>query len=446
VVVLAAGAGGAFDTAVLVLGALLVGGALLSGLAHRSFLSLAALFVVAGFVLGRGVLDVLHFDPASGFVADLAIVALVVILFRDGLEVEAEMLQTAWRLPFRKLVLAMPLTAVIVAVAARLFTDLGWTECFLLGALLSPTDPVLSSSVVTNPRVPRLVRHSLNLESGMNDGLALPGVLAFTAALVGTGADGKEFVWWRFVLQDVSVGVVTGLVVAFAASRLLPRGRRLEAGIPDHQKSLYALGVAFAAYGIAVGLPPEGNGLIAVFVCAIALGILRPDLRETFEHRADDIVEIAKLGVFVVFGSLLTLDGLFGDGWAAVAIVAVTLLVARPVAIWISLAGTRVNARLKGFMAWFGPKGVATMTFSLLVLSQPFGAAREVFDLAALCVFASILAHGLTDTPGVEWVASRAGTPAPARSERPRPPGDGAPAGTRSAAGAAGEGRPGGPA
>ena len=88
------------------------------------------------------------------------------ILFRDGLEVEAEMLQKAWRLPLRKLVVAMPLTCVIVAVATHWLTELGWTESFLVGALLSPTDPVLSSSVVTNPRVPRVVRHSLNLESG----------------------------------------------------------------------------------------------------------------------------------------------------------------------------------------------------------------------------------------------------------------------------------------
>ena len=315
--VLAATGTGGFDTVLLVFGALLMAGALLSGLVRRSFLSLTALFVLAGFLLGDGGFGVLELDPQSGFVADLAIVALIVILFRDGLEVEAEMLQKAWHLPFRKLVLAMPLTAAIVALAARALTDLGWTECFLLGALLAPTDPVLSSSVVTNPRVPRIVRHSLNLESGMNDGLALPAVLAFTAALVGAGPGGEEFVWWKFVLQDVTLGFAFGLVTGLLASVAMPRERRVDRGIPDHQKSLYALGAAFAAYGIAV-LPPEGNGLIAVFVCAIVLGIRRPDLRETFEHRADDIVEIVKLGVFVVFGSLLTLDGLFGDGWAAV--------------------------------------------------------------------------------------------------------------------------------
>jgi NhaP-type Na+/H+ or K+/H+ antiporter len=426
--------GDPFDVALLVFGGLLLAGALLSGLVHRSFLSLTALFVLAGFALGDGGIEVLELDPGSGFVSGLAIVALVVILFRDGLEVEAEMLQTAWRLPLRKLVLAMPITAAIVALTAHAVTDLGWTECFLLGALLSPTDPVLSSSVVTNPRVPRLVRHSLNLESGLNDGLALPAVLAFSAALR-VGED--DFTWWKFVLQDVTLGFVFGVAIGYVASRLLPRTRTIETGIPDHQKSLYALGTAFAAYGVAVALPPEGNGLIAVFVCAIVLGIRRPDLRATFEHLSADIVEIVKLGVFVVFGALLTFDGLFGDGLAAVAIVAVCLLVARPVAVFAALVGTRTPATWKAFMAWFGPKGVATMTFSLLVLADDIPGNERLFDIAALCVFTSILAHGLTDTPGSEWLARRAEQPAPERSEAPRPAGDGAPDGTRGASAAA---------
>ena len=172
-----------FDTAALVLGGLLVIGALLAGLAHRSFLSLTAVFVVAGFVLGQGGAKVLDFNPLSGFVNGLATVALIVILFRDGLEVEAEMLQRAWRPPFRALIVAMPLTAALIALLAKLVTSLSWGEAFLLGALLCPTDPVLSSAVVTNARVPRTIRHTLNLESGLNDGLALPAVLAFAAAL-----------------------------------------------------------------------------------------------------------------------------------------------------------------------------------------------------------------------------------------------------------------------
>ena len=391
------------ETVLLVFGGLLMVGALISGLVRRSFLSLAALFVVTGFVLGDGGLEVLDFRARSEFVHDLAVVALVVILFRDGLEVEAEMLQREWHLPFRKLVLGMPITGAIVACAAHWIVGLDWLESALLGALLSPTDPVLSSSVVTNPRVPRLVRHSLNLESGLNDGLALPAVLAFTAAL----ADEEGFVWWQFVLQDITLGFAFGIALAWVAAKVMPRGRKLADSIPAHAQSLYALGVAFAIYGIAVGLPVDGNGFIAVFVGAITLGILRPDLRVNFENRADDIVEIVKLGIFVVFGALLTAGGLFGDGWAAVAFAFVVLVVARPVAIWISLAGTAVDTATKAFMAWFGPKGVATMTFSLFVLGEGVPDGERIFYLAALCVFASVLAHGLSDTPGSEWLARR---------------------------------------
>src|ERR671935_1012353 len=223
-----------YETAATVLGALLVGGALLSGIARRSFLSLTAVFVLVGVMLGHGGFEVLEIDPRSTFVRDLAITALVLILFRDGLEVEAEMLQKAWHLPFRKLVLAMPITAGVVALATKIVTDLSWTEAFLVGALLSPTDPVLSSSVVTNPRVPRVIRHSLNLESGLNDGLALPPVLALAAAL---DPSQHNFVWWQFVLQNLSIGLATGLVVGYLGAKLMPRSQALRTEITPRQKS-----------------------------------------------------------------------------------------------------------------------------------------------------------------------------------------------------------------
>jgi NhaP-type Na+/H+ or K+/H+ antiporter len=355
-----------------------------------------AVGVAVGFALGGGGLGIVDLGATSDLVATVAVVALVVILFRDGLEVEQEMLQSQWRLPFRKLVLAMPITASLVAVATHVLTDLSWTESFLVGALLSPTDPVLSSSVVTNPRVPRLIRHSLNLESGLNDGLALPAVLAFAGAL---DANEQGFVWWKFVLQDVSVGFATGFLVGYAASRLVPR---------RGNGTLYCLAVAALAYGVAV-LPPHGNGLIAAFVCSIVLGIRRPDLRSSFDGRGERLVELVKLGVFLVFGTLLTLDGLFTDGIAAVALVAFLLLVARPAAVFLSLAGTGTDVATKAFMSWFGPKGVATLTFALIVLAESGIAERErIFDIAALAVVVSIILHGITDVPGAAWIAARA--------------------------------------
>jgi NhaP-type Na+/H+ or K+/H+ antiporter len=349
----------------------------------------AAIVLVAGLILGRGGLEVVGLDPRSDLVGALTIVALVVILFRDGVEVEVEMLQREWRLPLRKLVLAMPITCVLVACAGKLLTDLSWAQSFLVGALLSPTDPVLSSSVVTNPRVPRVIRHSLNLESGLNDGLALPAVLAFAYALDPSKSD---FVWWRFVLQDVTLGFALGIAVGYLASKL--PGRALP------------IAAALATYGLARAA--HGNGLIAIFVCAITLGILRPDIRELVDRRSEVLIQAAKLGIFFVFGAVLTLHGLFQDGTAAVAIVAFTLLLARPAAVFGSLLGTRTDTVTRLFMGWFGPKGVATMSFSLLVLGEGIADGERIFNIAALAVVVSIIAHGLTDTPGVNLIARHA--------------------------------------
>ena len=248
------------------------------------------------------------------------------------------------------------------------------------------------------------MRHSLNLESGLNDGLALPAVLAFTAAAAGD----DEFVWWQFVLQDVLVGLLSGLAVAFVASRLMPRGRALGHAISAHQKALYALGVAFAAYGTAT-LPPEGNGFIAVFVAAIALGIWRPDIRECFEAQSEDIVEIVKLGVFVVFGAIITIDGLFADGWAAVGIVAFTLVVARPAAVFAALAGIEPGGHggegVHGVVRAEG-RGHDGVRAVRARLGRPGGRARSRTS-PRWRYSLSIAAHGLTDHAGVQWIARR---------------------------------------
>jgi hypothetical protein len=146
------------------------------------------------------------------------------------------------------------------------------------------------------------------------------------------------------VLEDVGIGLLIGMVVAVIASKLLPRGRALGHEISPRRKSLYALGVAFGAYAVAVAIP-HGNGFVAVFVCAIALGTMRADLRECFENRSGELIEIVKLGIFVVFGSLLTLSALFNDGWAAVGIVAATFVAIRPLSILVSLIGVRLSLR-----------------------------------------------------------------------------------------------------
>ena len=365
------------ETALAVFGALLVGGALISGIARRSFLSLTALFVLAGFALGDGGLGVLEFDPTGGFVSVLAVVALVVILFRDGLEVEARD--------------APPRVAPAAARARRRDAD---HRGHRRGGRRRADRPVVDAGVprrraAVADRPGALVeRRDEPARAASGPPLAQPRVRAQRRPRAAAGARARRraralggerlrVVALRAPGRDARLRLRRGRSGSWRRS-LLPRGGALAESIPAHQKALYALGVAFLTYGVTT-LPPHGNGFIAVYVCAITLGIRRPDIRGYVEARADDIVEIVKLGIFVVFGSLLTVEGLFLDGWAAVAIVVVTLLVARPVALAIALVGTRVSRATLAFMAWFGPKGVATMTFSLLVLGS--GVARRRADL-----------------------------------------------------------------
>ncbi len=138
-------------------------------------------------------------------------------------------------------------------------------------------------------------------------------------------------------------------------------------------------------------------------------------------------MEVAKCAVFAVFGTLLTLHGLFEDGWAAVGVVAVVFLVARPIAVFTALAGTGLGTDIKAFMAWFGPKGVATLTLAILLLGEAIPGNERIFHLAALAVVASLLVFGATDRAGVNWIARRAARPAPGRSGTPTSPSSAAP-------------------
>ena len=140
-------------------------------------------------------------------------------------------------------------------------------------------------------------------------------------------------------------------------------------------------------------------------MAAITLGIRRPDLRAHFEAQSETIVEIVKLGIFVVFGSLLTVHGLLADGWSGLALAAVVLVLARPVAVLMALIGTATDLPTRAFMGWFGPKGVSSIAFVLLVVNEEIPAGPRIFDLVALTVLCSIILHGTSDTPGARWIA-----------------------------------------
>jgi sodium/hydrogen antiporter len=402
-----------FGEALLFSGGLLAAAAALSGLMRGTVLSTSVLSVAAGLILAEA--DAIHIQADDTAVVNLFLLALIVTLLSDGLFVERELLVLHRGPVVRALVIAMPLTLALLALAAKLlFSELSWSEAFLLGAVLSATDPVVTSAVVTSQRVPAAVRHALNLESGLNDGLALPFVLFFII-LGSPGADsGTEAAQ---LLGEAAFGALIGVVLGQAAGRLthhLPGG-----GIVRRYEGIYALGIGLLAYGIAD--VTFGNGLIAAFVCGISLGMAEHDIADDFVVFSENVSSILQVLTFFAFGALIVGTGYHGSVPALIAFIAFALLVARPVAITISFVRVRLPAPHRAFIAWFGPKGVASMLFAVLVLNSDVGQDNRIFETAAFVILASILAHGLTDTLGTRWIERRIeieGEPAPEASGR----------------------------
>jgi NhaP-type Na+/H+ or K+/H+ antiporter len=388
-----------FAEALLILGALLALTASLSGWLHGTVLSISVLSVGAGVVLA--LLDVVEADPGSEVVLFLVELALILTLFSDGLFVEAELLRRHWGPTARALVLAMPFTLVLLALAAKaLFSELSWAEAFLLGAVLSPTDPVVTSAVVTSQRVPRTVRHTLNLESGLNDGLALPFVLFFLVLVTAEGDAAGEA---AELAGEAVVGALIGVVLALVAGWLLSRlpGGRME---PKYEGA-FALGLGLAAFGLAD--VTYGNGLISAFVAGIALAATRHDVPRAFQEFNESVSAVFQIATFFVFGALVVATEWDGSVWPVLVFIAFALLVARPAAVLLSFVGVKMPAPEKLFIAWFGPKGVASMLFALFVLASTADDRTLIFDVAAYVILASILAHGLTDTVGARWIERR---------------------------------------
>jgi NhaP-type Na+/H+ or K+/H+ antiporter len=390
-----------FAGGLLLFGGLLAVVAALSGVMKGTVLSASVLSVALGF--GLAVTGVVHVDATDEAVVQLVELALILTLFSDGMFVERELLRSHWGPTARALVIAMPITMGLLALAAKaLFPDLSWAEAFLLAAVLSPTDPVVTSAVVTSRLVPSKVRHTLNLESGLNDGLALPFVLFFLVLASPGGDAGTEALK---LVGEAAVGAAIGVALGVFAGRLhfsLPGG-----GITPRYEGIYSVGFALAAFGLAE--VTFGNGLIAAFVCGIALGASEREVPDGFVEFAENSSAILQVLTFFVFGGLIYATGFHHSVPPLVLFVVFALLVARPLAVMLSFMRTGIPQSEKLFMAWFGPKGVASMLFALFVLKSDVGHNSLIFDTAAIAIIVSIVAHGLTDTIGAQWLARRVG-------------------------------------
>ena len=360
---------------------------LVSALAHRTILSTVALFLVAGFILGQETTGVLDLHADSAIVATLAELALFAVLFTDGMRVGWADLRSAWRLPGRALGWGLPLTLLITAVLAHYVAGLDWPEALLIGAILAPTDPVFAAALVGNDKVPTRLRHLLNVESGVNDGLALPFVIVFISI-----AAGSDDLHLGELATELAVGLVIGIGVPLLAIAL-ERTRWFSAS------ALYAPlnGVAIGLLVLALGQVTHGNLFLAAFAAGVTVATFGPQQRAAFEHFGENISELLKLAALLVFGALISVKFLGEISWPGWVFAVLAIFVARPVALGIAFLRSGLAPREQVSAMWFGPKGFASVVYGLLVLESGITAGDEVFHLVALTIVISILLHSSTD-------------------------------------------------
>ncbi len=371
-------------TIILAFSVVLLLAALLSSIARRSVLSTAVIFLAAGVLCGPAVLGLVAVPDA--LVQRFAELALFSILFTDGTHLTAGTLRHAWQLPGRALLIGLPATLVAVAVLARVVVGVGWPDAWLLGAALSPTDPVFAAALIGEERVPRRLRELLNVESGLNDGLALPIVMALLA-VYGASATPPLAAVWR-ALAGMAIGIaVPGVSIALSRSYVF--------GVSDEYAPIGAFAVALLVFSLAT--IAHANEFLAAFVAGVTLATLAPRARDTFGPLGDPLAEILKLAALLLFGALIA-PGLFlrlGAGASVFALL--VLFAARPGAIFVSLIGTDLNRRETMVIGWFGPKGFASVFFAFLILQSGVRDASRIFHLLALVIVASIVAHSSTD-------------------------------------------------
>jgi len=350
-------------------------------------------------------------------IALLSEITLAVILFSDAVRIDVRRLRRFLAIPARLLGIGLPLTIILGAfVNSLLFPDLPFAQVALLAAILAPTDAALGSAVVEDEDVPARERLALNVESGVNDGLVVPVVAVLTAVVIDEGRSSVG--WLGFIAQQIGWGVGLGSLVGGAAITAL-RAADARGWSDARFEQLATFAVPIIALFGAQAL--SGNSFIAAFVAGLTFGSLgassgsRADepgpsgeptsraLSERLDAFTEDAAQLLAIGAFFVFGNVLLPDALDAVTVAVLACVAMTLTVGRMLPVWISLIGTPLSAPSRLFVGWFGPRGLASIVFGLLLLEDTESmaeAGEELFAVIALTVTASIILHGASAAPG----------------------------------------------
>jgi NhaP-type Na+/H+ or K+/H+ antiporter len=358
----------------------------------------AMLFVVVGVLVGSEVIGGIDLESTSSTVRVLAEATLALVLFCDASRIDLDHLRREVGVPLRLLGFGLPLTIALGAVAAAaIFGQLTVGEAVILGVVLAPTDAALGQAVVTEPRVPGRIRQGLNVESGLNDGICVPLLFAAVAAadVESEISEGRDAV--TLLLEEIGYGVVGGTVAGLLLAAIVIQAGRRELIAGQWRQVIPAAGAAFA-YGTASAL--GGSGFIAAFVAGMTFRLaLRRD-PEDVNELSEEVGNVLNGVTFLIFGAVLLGPALGELSWELALYAVLSLTVVRMVPVAIAMLRSRARAPTVGFLGWFGPRGLASIVFAVIVIEESQLPHEHVIVLAIyLTVGLSVFAHGLSAAP-----------------------------------------------
>ena len=354
------------------------------------------LFVLIGMALSPDALDILDIGIEDEGILLTAELTLGLLLFSDAARINASTLRKSLSLPTRLLAIGLPLSIGLGTVIAMVtLTDVNWAAAALLGAVLAPTDAALGQAVVSNEKVPVRVRQTLNVESGLNDGLVVPIVAVFGALVTGDVLESRSSIVGEAV-GEILIGAAVGLALGQLIGRVNPwvhKKKWTDLG----GAQLVAFSVAVTAFTAATTF--GGNGFIAAFVCGLTVRALIGEKTEDHVELAENVGQIGAEVTFVVFGATMVVPALQGLSFEIVLFSLAILTLGRILPVRLAMIGTELKPWTVLFIGWFGPRGLASLLFGLIILEKETETGDGLFTIIAVTIFFSVVLHGITAAP-----------------------------------------------
>jgi len=392
-------------TGILAITLALIAFGLISRKIEGSILTGPILFSAFGLIAGPAAFGLIPLQISNEGLHLLAEVTLILVLFSDAANIDLAQLRRDHNLPVRMLLIGMPLTIALGAMVAFLFFDgLGPWEAALLAAILAPTDAALGQAVVSNRLVPVRIRQALNVESGLNDGVALPFILLFAAFASAMHAETNAAEWLVFGAKQVVFGPLAGIAIGYVGAKLVSSCYRRQ-WMSESAEGMIALGLAFGAFALAEVV--HGNGFIAAFVGGLTFGnTLKQKCKFLYEF-AEPEGQILILLTFTAFGAAMIPQAMGAVTIMHIVFGILVLTVLRMLPIQLSLIGTGIKPVTSVFLGWFGPRGLASILFVLLILEEAELANEStLFAAVIVTVTLSVVLHGMTAGPAARWYGS----------------------------------------